>query len=79
MEEEQEGINDNKPYSAESSNSIENCDQQVLQYKSDLGNNEFQIDDSDTKDKKTHRIVLGAAIFESQDLLRRTCFIVDIA
>ena len=28
---------------------------------SDLGNNEFQIDDSDTKDKKTHRIVLGAA------------------
>jgi hypothetical protein len=46
-----------------------------FQYKSDLGNNEFQIDDSDTKDKKTHRIVLGAAIFESQDLLRRTCFI----
>ena len=34
-----------------------------FQYKSDLGNNEFQIDDSDTKDKKTHRIVLGAAIF----------------
>ena len=35
-----------------------------FQYKSDLGNNEFQIDDSDsdTKDKNTHRIVLGAAI-----------------